>query len=309
MQAPRALRAVGAPRSRTVRRHRLQGTSIPLRRAGELARSDGGPTREQRLPRILLEMLAVTLSKDARARAVQLPAWNEALSGFAPRPWDQQWSLRCQQVLAFETDLLEYPDIFEGSKVIDERTRAHRGRRLERGAGGRTPGRRHRVRPERLHQGTPRRIERASPARDRSQVTKVVGVNCYTETAPSPLVTPGEGGAAAIMAMDPAAEAAQIASVKAWRAARDEDAVRRALDALAAGVARGEQRDAALHRRREGEAPRRENGAPRCAASSASFVRRPASAAAAPSRGMRRIREWTASGRKSAPSASVSGAT
>ena len=77
---------------------------------------------ENNVYRILLEMLAVTLSKDVRARAVQLPAWNEALG--LPRPWDQQWSLRCQQVLAYETDLLEYPDIFEGSRVIDEKTRA-----------------------------------------------------------------------------------------------------------------------------------------------------------------------------------------
>ena len=77
---------------------------------------------ENNVYRILLEMLAVTLSKDVRARAVQLPAWNEALG--LPRPWDQQWSLRCQQVLAYETDLLEYPDIFEGSRVIDERTTA-----------------------------------------------------------------------------------------------------------------------------------------------------------------------------------------
>ena len=82
---------------------------------------------ENNVPRIVLEALAVTLGRDARARAIQLPAWNEALG--LPRPWDQQWSLRIQQILAYETDLLEYPDIFEGSKVMDgPRRRADRGR-------------------------------------------------------------------------------------------------------------------------------------------------------------------------------------
>ena len=190
---------------------------------------------ENNVYRILLEMLAVTLSKDVRARAVQLPAWNEALG--LPRPWDQQWSLRCQQVLAYETDLLEYPDIFEGSRVVDEKTKA-----IAEGAwreveevqrlGGAVACVQSGYIKERLVESNALRL------RQIEQGTRtVVGVNRYTESEPSPLVS---GGAAAIMALDPAAEAAQLASVKAWRAARDEKAVRAALEALRAGVARGE---------------------------------------------------------------------
>ena len=118
---------------------------------------------ENNVYRILLEMLAVTLSKDVRARAVQLPAWNEALG--LPRPWDQQWSLRCQQVLAYETDLLEYADIFEGSRVVEDKTRAIARERLARGRRGAAPRRRGGLRAERLHQGAPGRVQRpASPA-------------------------------------------------------------------------------------------------------------------------------------------------
>ncbi len=191
---------------------------------------------ENNVYRIVLEMLAVTLSKDVRARAVQLPAWNEALG--LPRPWDQQWSLRCQQVLAYETDLLEYPDIFEGSRVVDEKTRA-----IAEGAwreveevqrlGGAVACVQSGYIKERLVESNALRL------RQIEQGTRtVVGVNRYTESEPSPLVS-GTGGAA-ILAVDPAAEAAQLASVKAWRAARDEKAVRAALEALRAGVARGE---------------------------------------------------------------------
>jgi (2R)-ethylmalonyl-CoA mutase len=191
---------------------------------------------ENNVYRILLEMLAVTLSKDVRARAVQLPAWNEALG--LPRPWDQQWSLRCQQVLAYETDLLEYPDIFEGSRVIDAKTKA-----IAEGAwreveevqrlGGAVACVQSGYIKERLVESNALRLRQIEDG-----TRTVVGVNRYTESEPSPLV--GGAGGAAILALDPEAEAAQVASVKAWRAARDEKAVRGALEALRAGVARGE---------------------------------------------------------------------
>src|SRR3984957_12944789 len=193
---------------------------------------------ENNVYRILLEMLAVTLSKDVRARAVQLPAWNEALG--LPRPWDQQWSLRCQQVLAYETDLLECPDIFEGSRVIEQRTSeiaeaAWRGVEEVQRLGGAVACVQSGYIKERLVESNALRL------RQIEQGTRVVvGVNRYTEPAPSPLVAAVAGGAAAIMTVDPAAEAAQVASVRAWRAARDEGAARAALDALRSGVAKGE---------------------------------------------------------------------
>jgi (2R)-ethylmalonyl-CoA mutase len=193
---------------------------------------------ENNVYRILLEMLAVTLSKDVRARAVQLPAWNEALG--LPRPWDQQWSLRCQQVLAYETDLLEYPDIFEGSVVIADRTQAiaeSAWREVEevQRLGGAIACVQSGYIKERLVESNARRLREIEAG-----TRTVVGVNSYTETAPSPLVASADGGAGAILTVDPAAEAAQLANVRAWRAARDERAVRASLDALRAGVARGD---------------------------------------------------------------------
>jgi (2R)-ethylmalonyl-CoA mutase len=193
---------------------------------------------ENNVYRILLEMLAVTLSKDVRARAVQLPAWNEALG--LPRPWDQQWSLRCQQVLAFETDLLEYPDIFEGSVVIAEKTKAiaeSAWREVEevQRLGGAVACVQSGYIKERLVGSNALRLREIEDG-----TRKVIGVNSYTETAPSPLVNTSDGGAGAIMTADPAAEAAQLAGVRAWRAQRDERAVRATLDALRSGVARGE---------------------------------------------------------------------
>jgi len=178
---------------------------------------------ENNVQRIVLEMLAVTLSKKARARSVQLPAWNEALG--LPRPWDQQWSLRMQQVLAFETDLLEYGDIFDGSTVIESRTQelqdaawAELQDVLERGgafeAVDELKGRLVRSMAERT-----RRIE----AGDQT----VVGVNAYTESTPSPL-----GGNDSILTVDPAVEAELTADVAAWRASRDQTAVDAALVAL-----------------------------------------------------------------------------
>ena len=176
---------------------------------------------ENNVYRILLEMLAVTLSKNARARAVQLPAWNEALG--LPRPWDQQWSMRMQQILAFETDLLEYGDLFDGNPVVAARVDAlKQGARTELaqieamgGAVGAIA-----YMKSRLVESNAARI-----ARIEAGETVVVGVNRWTEGEASPLGT-GDG---AIMKVDPRAEAEQIARLQAWRAARDADAVKAAL--------------------------------------------------------------------------------
>jgi (2R)-ethylmalonyl-CoA mutase len=183
---------------------------------------------ENNVQRIVLEALGVTLSKNARARSIQLPAWNEALG--LPRPWDQQWSLRIQQVLAYETDLLEYEDIFDGSHVVEKRTdelidaaSAELDEVLALGGAfeaiDELKGRLVRSHTERV-----RRIESGEQV--------VVGVNAFTETADSPL-----GGAENILKVDPRVEEEEIASIAAWRAARDAGAVdaafanlRRALD-------------------------------------------------------------------------------
>ena len=182
------------------------------------------PQPENNVQRIVLEMLAVTLGRDARARAVQLPAWNEALG--LPRPWDQQWALRMQQVLAFETDLLEYPDIFEGSMVMEglvdellEGARAEMAVVAEHG--GAVAGvdymksslvESHRERIGRIENG--------------EQI--VVGINKYTETEPSPLMDE-DGG---IMTVDPAVEQQAIDALGAWREQRDAEAVEAALEEL-----------------------------------------------------------------------------
>ena len=187
---------------------------------------------ENNVQRIVLEALAVTLGRSARARAIQLPAWNEALG--LPRPWDQQWSLRIQQVLAYETDLLEYADIFEGSKVMDALVaELVEGARTEMavveehgGAVEAVPYMKaalvdsHRERMRRIEEG--------------EQV--VVGINKYTETEPSPLTEDAEGG---ILVVDPAVEAEQIGDLRGWREARDQAAVDAALAELAR-VARDE---------------------------------------------------------------------
>jgi ethylmalonyl-CoA mutase len=181
---------------------------------------------ENNVQRIVLEMLGVTLSRDARARSLQLPAWNEALG--LPRPWDQQWALRMQQVLAFETDLLEYPDLFEGSKVVEARTAelvdsasAELDEVLALGGAfeaiDELKGRLVRSHAERI-----RHIEDGE--------LTVVGVNRYTETEPSPLTAAADEGH--ILRVDPALEAETIAELQAWRAERDNDAVKRSLDQL-----------------------------------------------------------------------------
>jgi (2R)-ethylmalonyl-CoA mutase len=181
---------------------------------------------ENNVPRIVLETLGVTLSKSARARAMQLPAWNEALG--LPRPWDQQWSLRIQQVLAFESDLLEYGDIFEGSTVIEAKTdelveAAQAELDDVQALGGAF---------EAIDE-LKRRLVRSQAERVRRIETgeqRVIGVNCFTETAPSPLL--GEGEIEHILKVDHHVEAEQVAELVRWRAGRDEAAVRRALDEL-----------------------------------------------------------------------------
>jgi (2R)-ethylmalonyl-CoA mutase len=181
---------------------------------------------ENNVYRILLETLAVTLSKNARARAVQLPAWNEALG--LPRPWDQQWSLRLQQVLAYETDLLEFEDIFDGSKVIEakvgelcESARAELKNIEALGGAAAALG----YMKEALVASNRRRVEQIE-----SGAQKIVGVNAFTEAEPSPL----EAGENNIHVVDLSAETAQIGRLKAWRSARDANAVEKALAALAA---------------------------------------------------------------------------
>ena len=186
---------------------------------------------ENNVQRIVLEMLAVSLSKNARARSIQLPAWNEALG--LPTPWDQQWSLRMQQVLAFETDLLEYGDIFDGSRVVEETTARIRDEAwaefnevLELGgafeAVDQLKGRLVRSMAERT-----RRIE--------SGEQTVVGVNSYRETESSPL-----GGEGKIVKVDPAVEKETIDDVNRWRGSRDEAAVRKALDELRRAATEGD---------------------------------------------------------------------
>jgi (2R)-ethylmalonyl-CoA mutase len=181
---------------------------------------------ENNVYRIALEALAVTLGRGARARAIQLPAWNEALG--LPRPWDQQWSLRLQQILAYETDVLEYPDIFEGSKVMDglvaellegAREEMHRVAEL----GGAVEAvdymkaalvESHRKRRQRIESGE----------------HVVVGLNRFTTTEPSPLTAGADGG---ILVVDPEVEATQRQAVERWRAGRDQAAVDQALQELA----------------------------------------------------------------------------
>ena len=186
---------------------------------------------ENNVYRILIEMLAVTLSKNARARAVQLPAWNEALG--LPRPWDQQWSLRMQQILAYETDLLEFDDLFDGNPAVDRKVEELKtGARAELAQidamGGAVAAIDYMK--GRLVEANAERIGRIE-----SRETVVVGVNRWTEAAPSPL-TAGDG---TILQADPRAEADQIARLTAWRAARDAAGVARALDALRQAAATG----------------------------------------------------------------------
>ena len=186
---------------------------------------------ENNVYRILIEMMAVTLSKRARARAVQLPAWNEALG--LPRPWDQQWSLRMQQVLALETDLLEYDDLFDGNPAVEAKVAALKdGARAELARIDEMGGAVAAIdyMKGRLVESNAARLKGIEKGE-----TVVVGVNRYTTTEPSPL-TAGEG---AIMVVDPAVEADQVARLEAWRAGRDASAVAAALEALKAAAIEG----------------------------------------------------------------------
>ncbi len=178
---------------------------------------------ENNVQRIVLEMLGVTLSRKARARSIQLPAWNEALG--LPTPWDQQWSLRMQQVLAFETDLLEYGDLFDGSPVVEAKTAELRDAAqaelddvLAMGGAFEAVG----VLKARLVTSMAERTRRIE-----SGDQTVVGVNDFTETTASPL-----GGSGAILTVDPAVGAEMVADVVAWRSARDQVVVHAALDEL-----------------------------------------------------------------------------
>ena len=185
---------------------------------------------ENNVIRIVLEALGVTLGRDARARAIQLPAWNEALG--LPRPWDQQWSLRIQQILAYETDLLEYPDIFEGSHVMDGLVdELAEGARAEMAVvdehGGAVEAVNYmKTQLVESHRARVRRIETGEQ--------KVVGQNVYTEHEPSPLQEGEDGG---ILTVDPAVEQGQIDAVQEWRSARDQAAVDAALEELRAAAA------------------------------------------------------------------------
>ena len=179
---------------------------------------------ENNVYRILIEMLAVTLSKKARARAVQLPAWNEALG--LPRPWDQQWSMRMQQIMAFETDLLEYEDLFDGNSVVDTKVEALKtSARYElktiESQGGALESIDYMK--SRLVESNTLRLQNIE-----SKQTTVVGVNKYINTEESPLVS-GDGG---IMVVDPLVEKDQIDRLNKWRASRNQTTVENALNNL-----------------------------------------------------------------------------
>jgi len=185
---------------------------------------------ENNVPRIVLEALAVTMGRNARARAIQLPAWNEALG--LPRPWDQQWSLRIQQILAFETDLLDYPDIFEGSKVMDgladelvEGTREEMKAVTDKGGAVEAV-------PYMKSQLVDSHRERVGRI-ERGELT-MVGQNRFTETEDSPLTAGADGG---ILTPDPEVERECAEALERWKAERDSDAVERALESLAEAAA------------------------------------------------------------------------
>ena len=187
---------------------------------------------ENNVYRILIEMLAVTLSKNARARAVQLPAWNEALG--LPRPWDQQWSMRMQQIMAYETDLLEYDDLFDGNPAVDRKvaelkdSARHELANLD-AMGGAVSAIEYMK--SRLVESNADRLNRIE-----SNSTTVVGVNRWTDGEPSPLMTE-DGG---FLVVDPAVEQEQINGLNKWRQDRDEDAVTTALAVLRQAAAKGQ---------------------------------------------------------------------
>ncbi len=188
---------------------------------------------ENNVYRILLEMLAVTLSKNARARAVQLPAWNEALG--LPRPWDQQWSLRLQQIVAFETDLLEYGDLFDGSPVVTKKVEELKAAAREELAvidsmGGAVAAVENAYMKRRLVESNAERLAKIEAGEQ-----TVVGVNKFTDAEPSPLATAAD----AILTVDPSAERDQIERLKVWRESRDQAQVDATLAELRAAAIEG----------------------------------------------------------------------
>ncbi len=231
---------------------------------------------ENNVQRIVLEALAVSMGRNARARAIQLPAWNEALG--LPRPWDQQWSLRIQQVLAYETDILEYPDIFEGSKVMEglvaellEGARAEMAVVAEHGGAVKAVDYMKAALVD-SHRERLRRIEAGEQI--------VVGLNKYEDSEPSPLLQGADGG---ILTVDPEVEAQQRDAVEQWRASRDQGRGRRG--ARRARARRPERREhhAGDDRGREGrrhdrrvvaDAARRVRRVPRARPASARPLRR-----------------------------------
>ncbi|MCT4657047.1 MAG: protein meaA [Cohaesibacter sp.] len=190
---------------------------------------------ENNVYRVLIEMLAVVLSKKARARAVQLPAWNEALG--LPRPWDQQWSLRMQQIMAFESDLLEYGDIFDGSKEIDAKVEALKSEaraemaRIEE-MGGAVSAIESSYMKQKLVESNAKRLEGIESGNQ-----TLVGVNKFMESEPSPLASGEDSG---ILTVDPQVEEEAVENLKAWRTARDDAAVKATLDALRKAAQSGE---------------------------------------------------------------------
>ena len=219
----------------TAQRYGIEDESLRRFRYGVQVNSLGLTEQqpENNVYRILLSMLAVTLSKNARARAVQLPAWNEALG--LPRPWDQQWSLRLQQIVAYETDLLEYADIFDGSVAIEKKVTALKEEireefeRIE-AMGGAVAAIESSYMKQALVQSNSLRMNAIEAGE-----LPLIGVNMFAETAPSPLT----GGDGSILTVDDSAERDQIGHLNAWRAQRDESAVKAAIANLAAAAKEG----------------------------------------------------------------------
>jgi (2R)-ethylmalonyl-CoA mutase len=233
----RALTAMWDEICRT--RYRVEDPSLRRFRYGVQVNSLGLTEQqpENNVQRIVLEMLGVTLSADARARSIQLPAWNEALG--LPRPWDQQWSLRMQQVLAYESDLLEYPDVFAGSHVMEAKVRE-----LTRAAQDELDdvlalGGAFAAIDELKSRLVASQSARVSRIESGEQV--VIGVNRFTETAESPLT--GDLSLDAVLTVDPAFEREMIDEVRQWRASRDDTAVRAALAELTRVAASAEPAD------------------------------------------------------------------
>ncbi len=234
VQDARVHAPLGPHLPRALRRRGPEAAPVPVRHAGELARSHRGAAREQRAARRARDAGRHALQGRARARAIQLPCWNEAIG--LPTPWDQQWSLRMQQVLAYETDLLEYADLFEGSVVVEAKTDelvAAAGAELQWVLDGGGAFEMIDAMKARLVQSNAERVRRIE-----SGELAVVGINCFTETEPSALA--GIDTEHSIVTVDPAAELEQVEHLERWRDERDTAAVAAALDTLRAVAATSE---------------------------------------------------------------------